>query len=98
MKKTVYAAAAFVLLTGTTASFASTNDVDIAIQEAVAAIDKAKSVGGEWRDSRKLIDKAQKAAEAGDEKKALKIAHDAKLQGELGYEQALSQKDAKPAF
>ena len=79
---------------------------------AVAALDKAKSVKGEWRDSRWKKSKAIKcgdkkmsilhAAECyaakGDYKKAMEFASMAKFQGEAGYQQAMDQKNAGPAF
>lgn len=77
---------------------------------AVAALDKAASVGGEWRDAR---DKKAKVAKCGDKKlsyllaaechaangdytNAIKNAEIAKFQGERGYEQAMGQKNAGP--
>jgi hypothetical protein len=65
-----------------------------AVEKAEAARKKAASVGGEWRDTGKTIKKAKASAEEGDYNKALKLAHDAYRQGELGYKQAMSQKDA----
>ncbi|OOZ42371.1 hypothetical protein BOW53_00015 [Solemya pervernicosa gill symbiont] len=62
-----------------------------AIEAAKAAAKKAASVKGEWRDTGKIIKGAVKAAEAGDEAKAIKLAHKAQLQGELGYIQATTQ-------
>ena len=78
--------------------------------EAVAALDKAKSVKGEWRDSRWKKSKAVKCgdkkmshlhaaecfAKEGDYKKAMKHAGIAKFQGKMGYEQAMGQKTAGP--
>ena len=80
--------------------------------DAVAALDKAKSVAGEWRDSRWKKSKAVKcgdkkmshlaAAECfaamGDYDKAMKHAKTAKFQGEMGYQQAMEQKNAGPRF
>lgn len=65
-----------------------------AITSADAARKKAASVGGEWRDTGKLIKKARAAAEKGDYEKAVKLANTAKMQGEAGYQQAMDQKDA----
>lgn len=62
-----------------------------AIARAKAALDKAASVGGEWRDSRKILKKAQAALKDGDEAKAVKLAKQAESQGELGYAQALEE-------
>jgi len=73
-----------------------------AAQEAIAAakasLKKAASVGGEWRDSKKVLKKAQAAYDKGDYAKAIKLANQAKRQGELGYKQAQEEQarfDAK---
>ncbi len=80
--------------------------------EAVAALDKAKKVDGEWRDARWKKSKAVKCgdkkmshlhaaecyAKAGDYKKAMKHAGIAKKHGELGYQQSMDQKNAGPRF
>jgi hypothetical protein len=66
-----------------------------AVEKADASRKKAASVGGEWRDTGKMIKKAKAAAKKGDYDKALKLANTAYRQGELGYKQAMSQKDAK---
>jgi hypothetical protein len=62
--------------------------------EAIAAVNKAKSVKGEWRDTRKFIKKAEKAAAEGKWDKAMKLLATAKFQGERGYAQAMEQKHA----
>jgi len=66
-----------------------------AAEKACAAADaarkKAKSVGGEWRDTGKTIKKARKAMKAGDDAKAIKLCNKARKEGELGYEQALRE-------
>ena len=66
------------------------------LQNAKTSIDKAKSVGGEWADSRRLLEEAKSAAESGDMIKAEKLATLAKEQGRLGYEQTINQKNAGP--
>jgi len=66
------------------------------IKQAQASIKKAASVGGEWRDSKKILKSAEKAAKAGDKDKAMMLAKKAVEQGKLGYEQALAQKNAGP--
>ena len=69
------------------------------IANADKARKKAASVSGEWRDTKKMIKKAKGMMEKGECGKALKIAKKAKQQGELGYEQAVSQKELKmPAY
>jgi hypothetical protein len=78
--------------------------------KAVAALDKAASVKGEWRDARwkkatavKCGDKkmsylaaADCYAAQGDYDKAMKYAETARFQGEMGYKQAMGQKNAAP--
>jgi len=74
-------------------------EVEKAIAAAEDARKKAASVGGEWRDTGKLIKKAQKLAEEGELDEALKIATKAEHQGTIGHDQALGQKDATmPAY
>ena len=86
-----------------------------AVAEANAALDKAASVKGEWRDSRwkkstfvkyttpdgktvksSFMGAAEEAAKHGDYASALKFLETAKFQGEMGYEQAMGQKNAGP--
>ena len=66
--------------------------VTAAIEAAEAANKKAASVGGEWRDTGKMIKGARTAAMEGDNAKAGKLAATARFQAESGYEQAMSQK------
>ncbi|OOZ36369.1 SoxXA-binding protein [Solemya velesiana gill symbiont] len=69
------------------------------ISDADAARKKAASVKGEWRDTGKFIKNAQKALEASELERAMKLAKKAKAEGELGYAQAVAQKDLKmPAY
>ncbi len=65
-----------------------------AVEKADASRKKAASVGGEWRDTGKMIKQAKAAAKKGDYNKALKLANTAYRQGELGYQQAMATKDA----
>ncbi|PLY13949.1 MAG: SoxXA-binding protein [Sedimenticola sp.] len=67
------------------------DDATAAIAAADAARKKAGSVSGEWRDTGKIIGEAEEAAKAGDFAKAVKLANKAKVQGERGYEQMVSQ-------
>ena len=64
-----------------------------AIAAADAARKKASSVGGEWRDTGKMIKKAKGAVKSKDYATAVKLAVKAREQGEMGYEQAISQKN-----
>lgn len=67
-----------------------------AIEAAEASLAKARSVGGEWRDAKKvMIKKAKAAAHKADYETAIKLANQAKFQGDMGYEQAMDQKDIK---
>jgi len=76
---------------------ADANSVKMAIKAAEDSIKKAKSAGGEWRDSKsKFIKKAKAASAKGDFKTAMKLAKQAKFQGEMGLQQAMEQKSAKP--
>ena len=80
-------------------------------EQAVEANDKAASVGGEWRDARddkrssairvgkkkySNLGAAKAYAEQGDFKNAMKYAEIARMQGVLGYQQAIEQRDAGP--
>lgn len=79
-------------------STASKSDYEQALAEANAAVEKAKSVGGEWRDTGKLIKKAKAAAGKGDYAQAVKFADKAKLHSDIGYQQAINEQDAGPRF
>ena len=68
-----------------------------AIDAAEAAIKKSASVDGEWRDADHVILKhAKDLASKGDYAGAIKQAKMAQFQGDMGYQQAMEQKDAKP--
>lgn len=81
------------------------------------AVDKAASVGGEWRDTRwakstfvkwtntdgssvkgSYVGIAEKAAAAGKYEKAVELLKTAKFQAEMGYQQAMEQKNAGPSL
>ena len=72
---------------------ATAESANSAIAAAEAARKKAGSVDGEWRDTAKMIKKANKAAKSKNYAAAVKIANAAREQGEMGYQQAVSQKD-----
>ncbi|MCF6338193.1 MAG: SoxXA-binding protein [Gammaproteobacteria bacterium] len=68
-----------------------------AIAAATDALKKARSVDGEWRDAgKKILKKAKAAASKGDFKKAIELANEAKFQADMGYAQAVEQKNAGP--
>lgn len=60
------------------------------------SLDKAKKANYEWRDSRKFLQQAEKAAKAGDFSKAIELAAFAGRQGDLAVKQSIEQKDAGP--
>ena len=64
-----------------------------AIAAAKASLEKAASVGGEWRDSGAMVKAAEKAVADGDFDTAVKKANAAAEQGQMGYDQAISQQD-----
>lgn len=66
-----------------------------AIADADAARKKAASVAGEWRDTGKMIKKAKGLVAKGDFSAAIKLAGKAQQQGELGYDQAVAQKQLR---
>jgi len=67
-----------------------------AAKEANTAIKMAVQANNVWRDSRKILDKAEKLAKSGDFEKATKMALKAKRQGELALAQAKAQEGAGP--
>jgi len=78
---------------------ASQTTYTAALAAAQASERKAASVGGEWRDTGQLIKESQAAAEKGDFDAAIKLADEARFQGEMGFLQAVSQKNAgNPAY
>jgi hypothetical protein len=81
---------------GEAAAGAASPEVEAAIKEAEAAEKKAASEDGEWRDTSKLLKKAKAAAAKGDNKTALKLAKEAKFQGDMGVQQAKEQEKAGP--
>jgi len=81
-----------------THAYAIDAEVDNAIAEAEAAIEKADSVGFAWRDSGKILKSARAAAADGEREQALELAAQAKFQGEAGYAQYEANKDAGPTF
>lgn len=79
---------------GTAADSKEATEADQAIAAAEAARKKAASVGGEWRDTFKMIGEAKDLAKTGDFAGAIKLATAAKRQGELGYAQAMAESHA----
>lgn len=92
MKKIALAVLIGGLTVAGTAVAADKAGAEAAIAAAKASQKAAGSVGGEWRDTGKIIKKAEKAAADGNYGDAEKLAKKAEAQGRLGKEQALSQK------
>jgi hypothetical protein len=69
-------------------------EAQAAIAAAEAARKQADAVGGEWRDTAQMIKDATALAKSGQYDAAVKLANQARQQGELGYAQALGQKGA----
>jgi hypothetical protein len=82
---------------GSAAASAGNAEVEALIKQAEDAINKAASVDGEWRDAKdKYLKEAKAALSKGDVKAAMKFAETAKFEGEMGYNQAVAQKNAGP--
>ena len=93
---TITTSAALVALLSTPLTTIAGSDFETAKKNATAAIDNAKSAGHEWRDSRKILKKAEDANKAGDQAKAIKLAKQAEKQGLDAVAQAEVQKKAGP--
>ena len=87
-------ASLMVALPATNAWSATKAEAEEAIAAADAARKQAASVGGEWRDTGKMIKEATSLLDTREYTKAIGLANKAKKQGELGYQQAMDQKDA----
>ena len=98
MKKVIIAVASAAILSacGATGPTKSLEDANAAIVTASGANEKVKKVNYEWRDTGKLIKSARDAKGKGEFDEAVKLANKAKFQGDMGYEQAMGQKDIKP--
>ena len=83
------------ILVSTAAHVSADNQSDFeqAYAEAEAARNQASAVGGEWRDIGEILSEAKKDAASGDYKKAHALVVQALEQSQLGYQQALEQRD-----
>ena len=70
---------------------AQAGNYEAAVKDANASINNAKAVNYEWRDSRKMLKKADKLNKAGKSDDAMKLVEKAKKQGELAVAQADQQ-------
>ena len=66
-------------------------EVEDAIADAKEAQKQAGKVGGEWRDTGKMIKQAEKLLGEGKAAEALELAREAEAQAMLGYMQATGQ-------
>jgi len=89
-------ALASVLMLGNAYASSSEAEYKSALNEAKTALNNAKKVQFLWRDSGKILKKADKAAKSGDFAKATKLANKAKRQGELALLQSKEQANAGP--
>ena len=70
---------------------AQAGNFETAVKEANVEIDKARAVNYEWRDSRKMLKKAEKLNNEGNTDKAMKLVATAKKQGQIAVAQAEMQ-------
>ena len=85
MKTVIFSAACACLIAPVTSNASSFEE---ALKEARTSLDKAKAVNYEWRDSRKILETAEKLNKEGQSKQAIKLAEAARKQGELAVAQA----------
>lgn len=91
IKKLALAVAFGAMFTTGAAMAADKATATAAIAAAAAAQKEAAAVHGEWRDTAKMMKKAQDELAAGNFANAEKMANKAKSQYVLGKEQAISQ-------
>ncbi len=85
--QTLLACAVFAVAGVVGASEPTVEDFNQAFTEANEARKMAGELGHEWRDTAKILKKAQETAQSGDLKKAMELVAQAKLQGEAGIVQ-----------
>jgi len=78
------------------ASYGTQEYYNSAIVDAKKSLKTANKANYEWRDSGKILDKADKAAQAGDFLTATKLADEAKYQGDMALAQSKVQENAGP--
>jgi hypothetical protein len=83
--------AAVLLALSALAAAADNAGFEAAYNAAEAARKKAAEVEYEWNTTAPLLQKAQDAAAAGDFDKAIKLADEAKKQGDLAYAQSQNE-------
>jgi len=93
IKKLALAALIAGLACAGTAAAADKAEADAAIAAEKSAQKAGAEVDGEWRDTGKMIEEAEKAAAEGNFASAVELAKAAEDQGHLGKEQAVSQQN-----
>ncbi|HKJ75628.1 MAG TPA: hypothetical protein VKA64_00315 [Gammaproteobacteria bacterium] len=93
MKKTVFGAATALALFAF-AGPSQAGSAAEALERAEAANERVAEVGYEWRDTGKIIQRAEQALEAGDKGTAMALAEKARQQALQAYEQYQIQKKA----
>ena len=63
------------------------------VREAVNALQKVQQVGGEWRDSAKIMEQAKKLASSNNYIEAIKKIKTTRFQAKRGYRQIMAQKN-----
>lgn len=66
-------------------------DYEAAVKAANVSLNQAKAANYEWRDSRKLLEKADKLNQQGKTENAMQLVAQAKTQGEMAVAQAQLQ-------
>lgn len=73
-------------------------DADSAITAAKHELSRAADMQAAWRDTGKMIKKAEKLSKEGKFDKAVSLANEAKMQSTIAMQQAAEQRDAEPRF
>jgi opacity protein-like surface antigen len=100
MKQIAFGAVLMAVSMMSMAASGTADDFKKSFEAAEAARVKAGKAGGEWRDTKKVLEKAKAEADKGDFAKGIKLANKAKFQAETGYQQAMDQKgkDLTPPY
>jgi len=77
-----------------TANAATQESYDAALTDAKNSLQLASKANYEWRDSKKILKKADAAAKAGDFSAAIKLVNKAKYQGDQALAQSKDQAHA----
>lgn len=83
---------------GSQESSVTKGDAESAITAAKHELKRAKAIDYAWRDTGKLIKKAEAAMKDGDLDKAVDLANEAKMQSTLAIQQQKREKGAGPNY